>query len=126
MAGKGSAPGERRGGREKGTPNKKTQQLEEYLDAIGCDPLEVMAKIAMGEPLLCRASVNDAKLHGVNMPKSDGDDDFIEIEMRPTFDQRMTAAKELMQYRYPKRRAIEHSGNNGSPIVIVKDFAGEK
>jgi len=31
MAGKGSAPGERRGGRQKGTPNKNTALLREMI-----------------------------------------------------------------------------------------------
>ena len=31
MAGKGSAPGERRGGRQKGTPNKSTQAVKDMI-----------------------------------------------------------------------------------------------
>jgi hypothetical protein len=42
-----SSPGERRGGRQKGTPNKVTQEIVEKLRALGCDPLEGMARIAM-------------------------------------------------------------------------------
>ncbi len=45
----GSKPGERRGGRCKGTPNRKTQAVIDRLDALGCDPIEGMAKIAMDE-----------------------------------------------------------------------------
>ena len=41
----GSKPGERRGGRCKGTPNRKTQAVIDRLDALGCDPIEGMAKI---------------------------------------------------------------------------------
>ncbi len=47
MAGKGSAPGERRGGRQKGTPNKVTLDVAAKLAELGCDPFEGMAKIAM-------------------------------------------------------------------------------
>ena len=43
------ALGRKTGGREKGTPNKKTQALIEKLDALGCDPVEGMANIAMDE-----------------------------------------------------------------------------
>lgn len=32
-----------------GTPNKRTQDVIERLDALGCDPLEGMARLAMDE-----------------------------------------------------------------------------
>lgn len=52
---RGSAPGERRGGRQKGTPNAVTKAVAAKLEAIGCDPIVGMAKIAMGtlECTLC-------------------------------------------------------------------------
>ena len=43
---RGAQPGERRGGRSAGTPNKRTAEVRERLDALGCDPLEGLAKIA--------------------------------------------------------------------------------
>jgi hypothetical protein len=45
MSGGGSKPGERRGGRQKGTPNKATQSVKELLDSLGCDPIEGMALV---------------------------------------------------------------------------------
>jgi hypothetical protein len=45
----GSKPGERRGGRCKGTPSRKTQAVIDRLEALGCDPIESMARIAMDE-----------------------------------------------------------------------------
>lgn len=35
------------GGRQAGTPNKRTAELVERLEALGCDPIEGMAHIAM-------------------------------------------------------------------------------
>ena len=35
------------GGRKKGTPNKATQTVREKLDALGWDPIEDLARIAM-------------------------------------------------------------------------------
>lgn len=35
------------GGRQAGTPNKRTQEVIERLDALNCDPIEGMAAIAM-------------------------------------------------------------------------------
>lgn len=34
------------GGRQKGTPNKSTSLLREKLDALACDPVEELVKIA--------------------------------------------------------------------------------
>src|SRR5215510_8621978 len=41
------AKGFKTGGRLKGTPNKRTQDLTERLAELGCDPVEGMAKLAM-------------------------------------------------------------------------------
>lgn len=46
---RGSKPGERRGGRAKGTPNKATREVQQLLDELNCDPIEGMARIAMDE-----------------------------------------------------------------------------
>jgi len=59
MARGGAKPGERRGGRAKGTPNKKSLSVTERLETIGCDPIEGMAQIAMddSQPVQLRASM---------------------------------------------------------------------
>ncbi len=36
-------------GRKAGTPNKRTKSIEEKLEAMGCDPIEAMARLAMDE-----------------------------------------------------------------------------
>src|SRR3712207_1587386 len=46
MARGGLQPGERRGGRQKDTPNKTTQVVAKRLKALCCDPIEGMATIA--------------------------------------------------------------------------------
>lgn len=43
------AIGRKTGGRVAGAPNKRTQDVNERLDALGCDPIEGMARIAMDE-----------------------------------------------------------------------------
>jgi len=45
----GSKPGERRGGRCKGTPNKKSAAVAEVLAGLGLDPIQQMGQIAMDE-----------------------------------------------------------------------------
>ena len=53
------ALGKKTGGRVKGTPNKTTLAVAERLEAIGCDPLEGMARIAMdiNTPIEVRAKL---------------------------------------------------------------------
>ena len=79
------AVGRKTGGRQKGTPNRRTQEIIEKLDTLGCDPIEGMARIAMDES-------NTVELRG-----------------------RMYA--ELAHYVFPKRKAIEHSGDIGRQYV---------
>jgi hypothetical protein len=47
MSGGGSKPGERRGGRQRGAPNKRTVEVVERLAALCCDPIAGMAHIAL-------------------------------------------------------------------------------
>ncbi len=44
---RGSKPGEHRGGRKKGTPNKNTQAARDMMDAMGFNPIE--ATIRLGQ-----------------------------------------------------------------------------
>jgi len=46
MAGKGSAPGERRGGRQKGTPNKVTVEIKEMARKYGPAAIGELARLA--------------------------------------------------------------------------------
>jgi len=81
----GSRPG---AGRPKGSANKRTQEVIEKLEALGCDPIVGMAKIAMDKNA-------DLQLRG-------------------------SMYKELAQYVYPKRKAVEVSGTGeGGAITLV-------
>ena len=53
------AKGLKTGGRKSGTPNRRTQNIEEKLDAMGCDPILGMAKIAIDsrQPIELRAAM---------------------------------------------------------------------
>jgi len=55
----GASPGERLGGWQKGRENKQTKNVMERLEALGCDSIEGMARIAMDEsqPMALRASM---------------------------------------------------------------------
>lgn len=78
------ARGRKTGGRQKGTPNKATLDIKARLEALGCDPFDGMAKLAMDPN-------NTPELRG-----------------------RMYA--ELAQYVAPKRKAVEHTGQDGGPV----------
>ncbi len=97
-------PGQKRppsAGRKKGTPNSKTLELSELISKFGCQPGEVLARVARGERIMALAYAN----------KETGE--FVEHEVMPTLDQMIQADKELTQYVYPKRKAVEHSGEIG-------------
>lgn len=49
MAGRGAAPGERRGGRAKGTPNKATAARQSAVASSGLTPLEYMLNVMRDE-----------------------------------------------------------------------------
>lgn len=43
--------GKKYGGRKVGTPNKRSLEIADQLKALGCDPIEGMAKLAMDESM---------------------------------------------------------------------------
>ena len=80
------ASGIKTGGRIAGTPNKRTQDLQQRLEALGVDPLEGLALIAKdtSAPLELRAKVQS----------------------------------DLLQYLYPKRKALDVGSSNQQPVSI--------
>ena len=93
----GSKPGEHRGGRIAGTPNKVTQESVDRIDEVmkkhDCDPLEAM--ILIGKEAW---SQGDLKLAGQMF-------------------------KELAQYVAPKRRSIEIRGASSEQETITFSWA---
>lgn len=84
------ALGRKTGGRKKGTPNKKTQSIQDKLDKHGCDPIEGMAKIA-------------------KQAMDEGDMSLA-----------LSAYKEIAQYIVPKRKAIELSNEEGKEPLRIE------
>lgn len=97
-------------GRKKGSLNKRTKELVLAKDILSKkdrqDPLDFLYHVMMGERVFARIGTN---LQG---------DDFVEQEILPTLEHRLSAAKELAQYLHPKLKAIEHAGKGGEPFVI--------
>jgi hypothetical protein len=98
MPGGGSKPGERRGGRKPGTPNKATLSVKEKLDALGHDPLAAMAEIAIEAREAARLAEGRDRM------------DWMKIAGN------MNA--ELAGYVAPKRKAIE-GGDPQNPVQML-------
>lgn len=91
---RGAKPGERRGGRPKGAPNKRTAMYEsvrEACEAAGYNPAETLVEIA-------RNKKNESSIRG-------------------------RAAAELCSYLYPKKRSVEVSGVGGGPVSHDHSFS---
>ena len=86
---RGSKPGERRGGRQKGAANKRTREIANQAAASGITPLEVMLK-AM------RVHANARR-----------------------WDKAAAVAKDAAPYMHPRLASMQHSGPNGGPIPIA-------
>ncbi len=96
--------GTKSGGRKKGTPNKRTQDVQALVAKASRSPFETLAFISAG----------DAKKlgHGTTDEKTKT---FTPAPI--PLDLQLEAAKELAPYLAPKRKAIEHSTPTG-PIVL--------
>lgn len=90
MAGKGSAPGERRGGRKRGTPNKalgKRKAKDVEIATSGLMPLEYMLQVL----------------------RSDDEDPA----------RRAWAAKEAAPYLHAKLSQVELGNKDGKPLMVA-------
>lgn len=90
----GAKPGERRGGRKKGTPNKKNAEVIKAVEEGGVTPLAYMLGV-MRNPIPVDA---DSKL---------------KVEMTVL---QFEAAKAAAPYVHPRLAAVEHTGKGGGPI----------
>ena len=95
-------PVQKKPGRPKGSKDKRTWEIEKLAQDLGCNPFEILLKIAM----------NDWEGLGYKEPElvTTDKDGNISIKERITMDHRLYAAKEAAQYLFPKRKAVEFSG----------------
>lgn len=129
------------GGRQPGTPNRTTAVLAERLEALGCDPLELSAKIALGQELdgphpklkdfrallatLFKA-LEDADIPNKARTALVGIADLVEDHLTrgyvPT-ELRSKHIADLMRYVWAPRKAIEVTGADGTPLIPTIDTA---
>lgn len=107
--------GKKTGGRRKGVPNKITQDLAKQLDELGFNPASELVQIFLdAKEEYARSAeiydaIQDARIAAdVKTPLKDTAPEYLKIAA--------SACADLMQYVYPKRKAIEHTGANGSDL----------
>ncbi len=115
---RGSAPGERRGGRKKGSPNKRTigKRLAEATAVV------VNTLIDPGTTLTVPPSGTDCEPVRLNLPADIQPLNFLLTIMREDgFDlgTRLDAAKAAAPYIHPKLAQIQHTGDAQKPIGIT-------
>jgi hypothetical protein len=117
----------------KGIPNKITQDVAKALDKLGCNPLELSAKIALGEeldgphPALKQFSALVDRLDKALAAEKIDEARNMAEELRALIERELTQGYvpielrskhivDLTQYILPKRKAVEHSGPGGGPV----------
>ncbi len=91
-------------GRPKGAISKRTRILEDKLKEFDCDPFDVLLMFAKGD---WEALGYDSSVY---VKEGDGGSTTIGYTIPPEL--RMSAAKELCQYLYPKQKSVEHITRN--------------
>jgi len=125
--------GRKTGGRKKGTPNKLTQRAAQRLEELGCDPLELSVRVAMGKDLdgphpsvgEFRRLVHDLQ----NALDGKGEDPHLFPDrLQALIDENLLSGYvpmeirsrhiiELIQYKFPKLKAVEMTGPGGTDLI---------
>jgi hypothetical protein len=105
--------GNKTGGRQRGTPNKKNQELLELAKELDCNPAKILMHFAM----------NDTEALGLPelITKTNKSGDTWE---EPTISPELqkAAASDLMPYMYGKRKPVDSDGNDkGDPLSELAD-----
>ena|SRR5258708_1704376 len=122
-----NSPTRRLGGRQKGTPNKRTQDFDARLHRLKCDPLSLMTLIVRGE-VPCNVCRGKGKTPYRKKDRSLGERTCEScygstFEIISPVDRGKTAA-ELLKYQYPQRKAVEVSGSLELTGSIAQRLAG--
>lgn len=112
---KSSTTSQKKGGREKGTPNKKTEWIFELCQKNNFDPIQALIDVAK----------NNWEALGYSGPEIEkqGFQGVMVLEPVISMDHRIDAMKTLTSYMYPKRKAVEISNegeaNSGFKFQLV-------
>ncbi|MBY0297751.1 MAG: hypothetical protein K2X71_17245 [Methylobacterium sp.] len=95
---RGSRPGERRGGRKKGSINKRTAERMKAIAAGGAMPLEIM----LGAARTLWAKAHEGEIIDLDMVERAG-----------------SLAKDAAPYVHPRLASVAHTGPNNGPILTA-------
>jgi hypothetical protein len=112
MPGGGSKPGERRGGRKRGTPNKASAARQAEAAAEGVMPCEVMLanmRFAYGRALELQAILAKTVENEVDLALLDE-----VVRLRGIA---QDCAKDVANYYHPKLANVTHKGNAENPLL---------
>ncbi len=127
-------------GRQKGSKNKRTKELEELMEQMvpGWNPVTWMAHIAAKgiDPELFQNLANLLLLLEGVAPKTNNDSRKLN-QAKAMVEQiasgcgapqeiRVTCAKEVAHYLFPKRKAVEIKTDNAMPVRVVQSFGPEE
>lgn len=100
-------------GRPEGSKNKRTLMVEEIAAKVGCDPFEVLMRMAAGdwEGLGYESECYFAE-------KAEGDGKVITKGYVITPEMRLTAAKDASKYLYSQKQSMALSNADGQPLRI--------
>lgn len=121
MSRRGSKPGERRGGRAKGTPNKRTTDLAERIAQVcgkDFDPVLSMAKLAKEELAFLASKDGAADLLKAIEQKDLKAVDGALKRLAASKGFALEALSEVSQYVHAKRKAVEVKGAGGKALVF--------
>ena len=105
--------------RQKGTPNRKTQDLFEIANRLKCDPFEVLI-------MFTKADWKGLGYSSATITKVLKDGGTLEVERIPP-ELRLHAAKESAKYLYPQRKAVEHSSDEDKGFrILIQDYTVKK
>lgn len=117
----GPKPGQRPSGRQRGAPNKDKLETRMLIEAAcpGWDPLQAMAKAA-------QTGSFEVWDHETDAPKRDPETGA-KVTVPISDKTRGAMLKEVCEYCFPKRKAIEVSDPNGDPITLglAIEFVGQ-
>lgn len=119
---RGAAPGERRGGRAKGTPNKNALPLVQKAKDLGVDPFEVLLLFAKGD---WKALGYKHETMTVGFCK-ETTEEIWDYTIRP--DVRARAASMACEYLYPKRKALaeEVEVKDAGIKIVLENYSSKE
>lgn len=102
------------GGRQPGTPNKKTVELQEIASKFQYHPFEIMMMYAHRDHKAL--GLPEYKIVGYSQDGSPIEALSISAELQ------QKSAKDANEYLAPKRKAIEHTGKDGEKLFSYEDY----